>query len=77
MSARDEIAKLLFIIDNAGAPDPETEWERCKTSYPLNVEYVYFMADALIDAGYRKVVTKPVEIPVLPGQDTIDTALGA
>lgn len=55
MSAREEIAKLLFITDNHAAPDPEHEWEMTSRHNPAYTEYVYEMADALIAAGYRQI----------------------
>jgi hypothetical protein len=54
VSARDEIAALLFVTDNSKSVSPWSEWEHVKNE-PRLVEYVYAMADALIEAGYRKV----------------------
>ena len=54
MSARDEIAKLLFTTDNSNAPDPDHEWELTTRHNPKYAEYVFAMADALIEAGYVK-----------------------
>ncbi|AYN57898.1 hypothetical protein PP640_gp46 [Arthrobacter phage Faja] len=68
MNARDELAKLLFIVDNVGAPDPEHEWEILTRHSPTHTEYVYTMADALITAGYQKPrqVTTEEELDDLP-----------
>ncbi|QWY79673.1 hypothetical protein PP637_gp43 [Arthrobacter phage Persistence] len=54
MSAREEIAKLLFVTDNHAAPDPEHEWEMTSRHNPAYAEYVYVMADAILAAGYTK-----------------------
>ena len=51
MSARDELAKLLFITDNSGALDPEMEW---RTAEPEYQDYAYKLADAALAAGYKK-----------------------
>ena len=51
MSARDDIAHLLFITDNSGARDVEAEW---RAAGGQELIYIYAMADALIAAGYTK-----------------------
>ena len=51
MSARDELAKLLFITDNSNASDVEAEW---RAAGGAQLSYIYAMADALIAAGYSK-----------------------
>lgn len=76
-TARDELARLIFVTDNAGSPDPRHEWEMASRHYPLIVEYAYILADAIIAGGWRAPVAKPADVPVLAGQETIDTALGA
>jgi hypothetical protein len=48
---RDDMARVLFIADNASAKDPAAEWEHAGYSQKL---YVRKMADALIAAGYTK-----------------------
>jgi hypothetical protein len=75
MSARDELARAIFLADNSSAPAGlmEAEWD----NNPPTDSYAHNIADGLIAAGYRKVVTRPAEIPVLPGQITVDTVLGA
>jgi len=74
-SDRDELARDIFLADNSNAPPGlmEAEWD----NNPTAESYAHNIADGLLAAGYRKVITKPAEIPVLPGQDTIDMALGA
>jgi hypothetical protein len=76
MSARDELARAIFLADNSGAPPGlmEAEWDQGMHGPD---SYAHNIADGLLAAGYRKVVTKPAEIPVLPGQITVDTVLGA
>jgi hypothetical protein len=76
MSARDELARAIFLADNSGAPAGlmEAEWDQGMHGPD---SYAHNIADGLIAAGYRKVVTRPAEIPVLPGQITVDTVLGA
>lgn len=59
MSAREEIARLLFITDNRNAADPEHEWEMLTRHGPKYVQYVYEMADALIAAGYTNEGAQP------------------
>lgn len=54
MNERDELAKLLFITDNFAAPEPEHEWEMTIRHNAEYAKYVYFMADAILAAGYRK-----------------------
>lgn len=51
LSARDELAHLLFITDNSGARDVEAEW---RAAGGKELMYIYAMADALIAAGYEK-----------------------
>jgi hypothetical protein len=51
LSARDEIAHLLFITDNSGARDVEAEW---RAAGGAQLIYIYAMADAIIAAGYEK-----------------------
>lgn len=51
LSARDELAHLLFITDNSGARDVEAEW---RAAGGAQLIYIYAMADALIAAGYVK-----------------------
>ena len=68
---RDELAWEIFRVDNAAVPD-----DVLRPDFPREADYAIHIAEGLLAAGYRKVVTKTVEIPVLPGQDTIDTALG-
>jgi hypothetical protein len=53
VSARDDIAALLFTTDNSKAVAPWSEWEHSKNE-PRLTEYVYAMADALLAAGYSK-----------------------
>ncbi|WXW93180.1 hypothetical protein SEA_BRAYBEAST_44 [Arthrobacter phage BrayBeast] len=67
MSAREDIAALLFVTDNSKAVAPWSEWEHSKNE-PRLTEYVYAMADALIAAGYRKprTITNAEELDALP-----------
>jgi len=51
LSARDEIAHLLFITDNRNARDVEAEW---RAAGGAQLIYIYAMADALIAAGYER-----------------------
>jgi hypothetical protein len=76
MSAREDLARLLFTADNYDAEDPDHEWEMTKRHNPSYVHYAYIMADAALAAGYRPPAPRPAEIPVLPGQVTVDTVLG-
>jgi hypothetical protein len=55
MSARDDLARLLFITDNYTAEDPAHEWEVLTRHATVHVQYVYDMADALLAAGYGDV----------------------
>lgn len=50
-NARDELAKLLFVVDNRDALDAETEWRTAKPEYQ---DYAYILADAILAAGYTK-----------------------
>jgi hypothetical protein len=54
MSARDELAKLLFVTDNYTAEDPAHEWEVLTRHATVHVQYVYDLADALLAAGWRQ-----------------------
>ena len=62
MSARDDLARLIFITDNKGAKDPDAEWTLALTldaeGYTMTA-YAYAIADGLLAAG----VTMP-EVPV-------------
>ena len=51
MSARDELAHLLFVTDNSAARDVEAEWQAAGMAELI---YVYDMADAVTAAGYEK-----------------------
>jgi len=55
MNEREEIAGLLFTTDNSKAVSPWSEWEHAKKDPRLSEPY-YIMADALLAAGYRKVI---------------------
>ena len=72
MSAREDIAALLFTTDNSKAVAPWSEWEHSKNE-PRLTEYVYAMADALIAAGYRKprTITTAEELDALPYATTV------
>ena len=61
MSARDDLARLIFITDNKGAKDPAAEWEEAvRRDGPDSLtHYAYAIADGLLAAG----VTMP-EQPV-------------
>jgi hypothetical protein len=55
---REELAKLLFMADNNGAPDPAAEWEAAR---PSQRHPYHHMADALIpvlEASKRELVEK-------------------
>lgn len=54
MSARDELAKLLFVTDNHDAKDPDHEWEMTTRHNPNFSEAYFVMADAILAAGYRR-----------------------
>lgn len=51
MSARYEIAHLLFVADNRNALDVEAEFNAAQAR---RLHPYYVMADALIAAGYEK-----------------------
>ena len=53
MSARDELAKLLFITDNH-SPDAEQDWLHLKPYGPKYLRGYYDGADAVLAAGYSK-----------------------
>jgi hypothetical protein len=92
MSARDELAPLREIDAHRPTHREYTGgwWELACTGCdfaegrrlshldwaPHHAHREEIFRDALLAAGYRKVVTKPAEIPVLPGQITVDTVLG-
>ena len=48
---RTQMARLIFIADNAGAPDPNKEWTEAEAYHR---QYAYNIADGLIAAGYKK-----------------------
>lgn len=48
---RYELAKAVFIADNADAPNPEREWDIATTKEHA---YAYAIADGLITAGWTK-----------------------
>ena len=55
MSARDDLARLIFITDNANAKDPAAEWEDAAARGPLGGrEYAYAIADGLLTAGWTQ-----------------------
>ena len=59
MSARDDLARLIFITDNANAKDPAAEWEGALADDAIraaSTDYAYAIADGLLAAG----VTMPV-----------------
>ena len=63
MSARDDLARLIFITDNANAKDPAAEWEAAVARLRIGkfddlTQYAYAIADGLLAAG----VTMPEEV---------------
>jgi hypothetical protein len=58
MTAREDLAKLIYTTDNSNAPDPDAEWRRAQRHSTIlgrvDAEYAYQIADGLIAAGYRK-----------------------
>jgi hypothetical protein len=52
LAARDELARLIFTLDNDGAADPDREWELAVKAGM--VAYAYRVADGLITSGYTK-----------------------
>lgn len=52
MSAREELARLLFITDNRNAEDPAHEWEMLTRHSQRHVQHYYEMADGALAAGY-------------------------
>lgn len=75
MSARDELAKLLFVTDNDAAPDPGHEWEMTTRHNPAYAEYAFALSDAILAAGYRKArtITTAEEANDLPDRSAILT----
>lgn len=73
MSARDELAHLLFITDNSGARDVEAEW---RAAGGKQLIYIYAMADALLAVGYSKprTITTAKELDALPVGSVIRTS---
>ena len=51
MSARDELAREIFIADNSNAKDPAAEWLDAPASVK---DYAFAIANGLIAAGYVK-----------------------
>ncbi|MDF9748677.1 hypothetical protein [Arthrobacter sp. ES3-54] len=74
MSAREDIAALLFTTDNSKAVAPWSEWEHSKKE-PRLTEYVYAMADAILAAGYSKphTITTVEELDALPEGSIVRT----
>ncbi|MFT4471410.1 hypothetical protein ACMX2H_16020 [Arthrobacter sulfonylureivorans] len=64
MSARDELARAIFMADNSNAPDPAAEWEFAPARHR---EYAFKIASTLIAAGY---VLAPLEYAVTVGSET-------
>lgn len=62
---RYQLAKDIFMADNADAPSPEREWDIATTKEHA---YAYGIADGLIAAGYRKprTITSVEELDALP-----------
>lgn len=54
-NVRDELAKFIFFADNKNVPtnDLESDWARRHQAF----EYVYNIADALLEAGWRPAET--------------------
>lgn len=50
MSKREELARLIFIMDNHRSKDPAAEWEASRARDFAS--YAYRIADGLIAAGY-------------------------
>ncbi|GAA3705745.1 hypothetical protein GCM10023081_47020 [Arthrobacter ginkgonis] len=48
---REDLARAIFIADNANAPDAAREWDWADDE---KVAYAFAIADGLIAAGYRK-----------------------
>lgn len=67
MSARDELAKLLFVADNHNAKDADAEWEFLQQT-PKYLAAYHQMAGAILAAGYRRprIITTAEERDALP-----------
>ncbi|GAA5229241.1 hypothetical protein [Arthrobacter cryoconiti] len=48
---RYQLAKEIFMADNADAPNPEREWD---IALSKQIAYAYGIADGLIAAGYTR-----------------------
>jgi hypothetical protein len=59
MTAREELARLLFMTDNRNAEDPEHEWEMLTRHGPRHLQHYYDMADGALAAGYALTTTPP------------------
>ena len=55
-SARDELARDIFLADNANGPEEQMlkDWAITKQDRPIAVSYCYAIADGLIAKGYGK-----------------------
>lgn len=58
MSARDELARDIFVADNSNAKDPAANWQEGPASIR---DYAYAIADGLLAAGYRKAPEPEIE----------------
>ena len=78
MSARDELARLLFIADNSDAPEPDHEWEMTIRHNPGHAQYAYVQADAILAAGYSKprAITTAEDLDKLGFQSVVLDAYG-
>lgn len=72
MSARDELAKLLFVTDNHNAKDADAEWEFLQQT-PKYLAAYHQMADAILAAGYRRprTITTVEELDALPNGSVV------
>lgn len=77
-SARDELARDIFIADNwrMSAPASIEDWDALEKSTHAGQTYCHHIADGLLAAGYRKprTITTAEEVDALPvGSVVLDT----
>lgn len=77
MSAREELAKMLFVTDNHNATGADAEWEFLQQT-PKYLAAYHQMADAILAAGYSKPrqVSTVEELDALPDESVIKVRSG-